>query len=224
MTYKYYSIRRELNEANPEKGLKGFRTFEEMKKLFNAFHWTIFVIMILAMIAFIVLAVIPINHLFALIPVGIVYICLFIYEVKGDSLLNPEAKQEELEKHDKAYSEYVDNVKEILEKNGINTKAKRELLRTECESVLEGYEKKFNNPKERIIDVAIAVPLGALISSLIKKDGDALIPVVLAVVIIGIMIVCMLKVIKKLYFYSEGYFKDRQFLNALTDVEYSFDE
>lgn len=223
MTHKYYSIRRELNESNPEKGLKGFRTFEEMKKLFNVFHWTIFVFMILAMIAFIVLAVIPINHLFAFIPVGIVYICSFIYEVKGDSLLNPEAKQEELEKHDQAYSEYVDNVKEILERNGINTKAKRDLLRTECESVLESNEKRFNNPRERIIDIAIAVPIGALISSLIKKD-DALIPMVFAIVIIGIMIVCILQLFKKLCFYSEGYFKDKQLLNALTEAEYSFDE
>lgn len=29
MTYKYYNIRRGLNEANPEKGLNGFRTFDE---------------------------------------------------------------------------------------------------------------------------------------------------------------------------------------------------
>lgn len=155
MTYKYYSIRRELNEANPEKGLKGFRTFDDMKKLFNAFHWIIFVVMILAMIAFIVIAVLPINHLFSFIPVGIVYICAFIYEVKGDSLLNPEAKQEELDKHENAYSEYIENVKEILERNGINTKTKRELLQTECESVLESYEKKFNNPRDRIIDISI---------------------------------------------------------------------
>ena len=37
MTYKYYCIRRELNEANPEKGLKGFRTFEEMKNYLMPF-------------------------------------------------------------------------------------------------------------------------------------------------------------------------------------------
>ncbi len=224
MTYKYYGIRRELNETNPEKGLKGFRTFDEMKNLFNTFHWVIFIFMIAAMIAFIVLALLPINHLFSLIPVAIVYICSFIYEIIGDSLLNPEAKQEEIEKHDKAYSEYIDKVKEILDKNGINTKEKRELLRNECETVLEGYEKKFDNPKERIIDIAIAVPIGAFISSLIKKSSDTVVPVVFAVVIIGIMIVCILKVFKKLYFYSEGYFKDRQLLNALIEVEYSFDE
>lgn len=224
MTYKYYSIRRELNEANLEKGLNGFRTFDEMKKLFNTFHWVIFIIMIVAMIAFIVLALLPINHLFSLIPVAIVYICLLIYEIKGDSLLNPEAKQEEIEKHDKAYLEYIDKVKEILDKYSINTKEKRELLRNECETVLESYEKKFDNPKERIIDIAIAVPIGAFISSLIKKDSDTVVPVVFAVIIIGIMIVCILQVFKKIYFYSEGYFKDRQLLNALTEVEYSFDE
>ena len=183
-----------------------------------------FTVMVLAMIAFIILALLPINNLFSFIPVGIVYICSFIYEVKGDSLLNPEAKQEELKKHDNAYSGYVGKVKEILEKNGIDTKAKRELLQTECESVLENYEKKFNNPKERITDIAIAVPIGTLISTLIKKDGETLLPVVLAIVVIGIMIVCMLKVIKKLYFYSEGYFKDWQLLNALTEVEYSYDK
>ena len=224
MTYKYYSIRRELNEANPEKGLNGFRTFDEMKELFNSFHWAIFITMIVSMLAFIVLALLPINNLFSLIPVAIVYLCSFIYEIKGDSLLNPKAKQEEIEKHDKAYSEYIDRVKEILDKNGINTKEKRELLRNECETVLEGYEKKFNNPIERIIDIAIAVPIGAFISSLIKKSSDTVVPVVFTVVIIGIMIVCILKVFKKLYFYSEGYFKDRQLLNALTEVEYSFKE
>lgn len=143
MTYKYYNIRRELNEANPEKGLNGFRTFDEMKELFNSFHWAIFITMIVSMLAFIVLALLPINNLFSLIPVAIVYLCSFIYEIKGDSLLNPKAKQEEIEKHDKAYSEYIDRVKEILDKNGINTKEKRELLRNECETVLEGYEKSL---------------------------------------------------------------------------------
>lgn len=224
MTYKYFSIRREINETNPERGLKGYRTFEEMKKLFSVFHWTILVLMILSLIAFAFLALSPINDLFALIPVAVVYFCSFIYEAKGSSLLNPEAKQEEIEKHDKAYSEYIDKVKEILDKYSINTKEKRELLRNECETVLESYEKKFDNPKERIIDIAIAVPIGAFISSLIKKDSDTIVPVVFAVIIIGIMIVCILQVFKKLYFYSEGYFKDRQLLNALTEVEYSFDE
>jgi hypothetical protein len=224
MTYKYFSIRREINETNPERGLKGFRTFEEMKKLFSVFHWTILVLMILSLIAFAVLALSPINDFFALIPVAVVYLCSFIYEAKGSSLLNPEAKQKELEKQDIAYLKYIGKVKEILNKNGINTKAKREMLRNECEIVLNSYDEKFTGIRNRIIDIAIGIPIGALISNLVSKDGNSLIPEVFVIVFIGIMIVVSLRLFKKIYFYSEGYFKDKQMLNALREVEYSFEE
>lgn len=31
MTYRYYNIRREINNDNSEKGLKGFRSLKELK-------------------------------------------------------------------------------------------------------------------------------------------------------------------------------------------------
>lgn len=48
MTYRYYNIRREINNDNSEKGLKGFRSLKELKSLFTPFHWIVFIAIILS--------------------------------------------------------------------------------------------------------------------------------------------------------------------------------
>lgn len=63
MTYRYYNIRREINNDNSEKGLKGFRSFKELKSLYKPFHWIVFVGVILTFIGLFITLVILKNKL-----------------------------------------------------------------------------------------------------------------------------------------------------------------
>ena len=51
----------------------------------------------------------------------------------------------------------------------------------------------------------------SLISSLIYKSEETLINEILYIIIIGILIICLSRIIKLIRFYSDGYFKDRYF-------------
>ena len=50
-------------------------------------------------------------------------------ELKFDSLLNKPARNNEIEKQNNAYKEYIDQIQSVLMKNGIDTVSKRNLLK-----------------------------------------------------------------------------------------------
>ena len=67
----------------------------------------------------------------------------------------------------------------------------------------------------------IGVPLGAVISSLIYKNSDIVVIQILSVILIGIFIIIISNIIKKINYYSDGYFKDKQLLDVLNEIEYA---
>lgn len=221
MTYKYYNVRRDIYESCSDKKLKGFRSFHEMKELFKPFHWAILILLLLLLISLIVIWIVPINKLWEIIPLFIIFPCSIIAEYKFDSLLDENARKIELEKHDDAYKEYINQIQTVLLNNGIDTALKRNLLKKECELALEKHESKYTFANSKVFDGLIGVPVGALISSLIYKDSDALINEIMAIIFIGIICIVFVKLFKKISFYSDGYLKDQQMLNALQEIEYS---
>jgi len=85
MTYRYYNIRREINNDNSEKGLKGFRSFKELKSLYKPFHWIVFVGVILTFIGLFITLVILKNKLWSSIPLVILIILVNIWEYKCEN-------------------------------------------------------------------------------------------------------------------------------------------
>lgn len=221
MTYKYYDVRRDIYESCSDKKLKGFRSWSEIKKLFNTFHWAILIVAILLLVSTIVIYVLPINYFWCLIPMILYIPCEMVMELKFDSLLNKPARNNEIEKQNNAYKEYIDQIQSVLMKNGIDTVSKRNLLKKECESVLSKYEARYAFVNNRAFDYLIGVPIGALISSLIHKESDTLFNVIIAIVFIGALLIGIVKIVKRIAFYKDGYFKDKQLLDALQEVEYS---
>ncbi len=224
MTYKYYDVRRDIYESCSDKNLRGFRSWSEIKKLFKTFHWVMFVLLILLLISIVVITVCPINNLWGMIPMSFIWLCAIIVEYKFDPLLDKNARKNELEKHNDAYTEYVNQIQTVLLNNGIDTASKRNLLKKECKLALEKHESKYTFANSKVFDGLIGVPIGALISSLIHKDGDALINEIMAVIFIGIICIVFVKLFKKISFYSDGYLKDKQMLDALQEIEYSASE
>ncbi len=221
MTYKYYDVRRDLYESCSDKKLKGFRTWGEIKKLFKPFHWIMLIILVLLLISIIVFWLSPINSLWELLPMFIILPCTTLMEYKFDPLLDQVARKNELEKHNDAYKEYIGEIQDVLLKHGIDTDGKRQLLKEECISLLEKHESKYIFANNKVFDGLIGVPIGALISSLIYKDSDALLNEIIIVVFFGMLLVGVVKMIKRISFYSDGYLKDKQMLNALKEIEYS---
>lgn len=221
MTYKYLMVRRDIYENCSDKKIKKLRTFKEIRNLLRKFHWIILALTSLSLIAFITITILPINNLWLLIPVVIVIASAIISEVYTDKNYNKEARAKELSERYIAYEEYITSIKEMLEKNKINTDQKIQFLKEECTKVLERHEQKYLSVRSRIYDMLIGVPLGALISSLIYKSEETLINEILYIIIIGILIICLSRIIKLIRFYSDGYFKDRYLLNALNEIQYS---
>lgn len=129
MTYKYYDVRRDLNESCSDKSLRGIRSWSEIKKLFKTFHWGMFVLLILLLISIVVITVCPINNLWGIIPMSLIWLCTIIVEYKFDPLLDKTARKNELEKYNDAYTEYINQIQTVLLKNGIDTASKRNLLK-----------------------------------------------------------------------------------------------
>lgn len=221
MTYKYYDVRRDIYESCSDKKLKGFRSWSEIKKLFNTFHWAMLIIAILLLVSTIVIYVLPINYFWCLIPMIFYVPCEIVMELKFDSLLNKKARNDEIEKQNNAYKEYIDQIQSVLRRNGIDTVSKRNLLKKECESVLEKYEAGYAFVNNRAFDYLIGVPMGALISSLIHKESNTFLNVIITIVFVGMLLIGIVKIMKKIAFYKDGYFKDKQLLDALQEVEYS---
>ncbi len=110
----------------------------------------------------------------------------------------------------------------MLEETGIDNKEKREFLKQECYLALKRHDNKFSIVNSKIFEILIGAPIWTLIAFLIHKDNSVLINEIILIILVGISLICVVKLAKTISFYSEGYLKDRHMLDALEEVEYSY--
>ncbi len=220
MTYKYYDVRRDIYNECSDKSLKKFRTFKEMRKLFKLKFWIIFVLMMICLILMGVLSLCLPNKGWYFIPMIILIILSIISEIQGESLYNSAERKEEIDKQGKCYDEYVKNIITVLNSNGLYTKEQWSQLKEECKLKLESHESSYKSIGNQIYNILIGVPLGALISSLIYKNSDAVVKSIIGIIILGIVCILIIKILKKITFYTDGYFKDEYLMSALCELDY----
>lgn len=220
MTYKYYDVRRDIYNECSDKSLKKFRTFKEMRKLFKLKFWIIFVLMMICLILMGVLSLCLPNKGWYFIPMIILIILSIISEIQGESLYNSAERKEEIDKQGKCYDEYVKNIITVLNSNGLYTKEQWNQLKEECKLKLESHESSYKSIGNQIYNILIGVPLGALISSLIYKNSDAVVKSIIGIIILGIVCILIIKILKKITFYTDGYFKDEYLMSALCELDY----
>lgn len=154
----------------------------------------------------------------------LVDLILFAFiELKGEEIYNDEERKKELTSFEKSYLSYTKKIVETLYKFGITDKEKFNILKQECEQVVESQNNKFKALNKQTTEFLISIPLAALISSLIYKNSDALIEQLVSVMVIGVVVILMVKFLKKVLYYADGQFKDKQMLEMLKEVEYSFE-
>lgn len=220
MTYKYYDVRRDIYNECSDKPLKKFRTFKEMRKLFKLKFWIIFVLMMICLILMGVLSLCLPNKGWYFIPTIILIILSIISEIQGESLYNSAERKKEIDKQSKCYDEYVKNIITVLNSNGLCTKGQWSQLKEECKLKLESHESSYKSIGNQIYNILIGVPLGALISSLIYKNSDAVVKSIIKIIILGIVCILIVKILKKITFYTDGYFKDEYLMSALCELDY----
>lgn len=222
MTYRYYNIRREINNDNSEKGLNGFRSFKELKSLYKPFHWIVFVGVIITFIGLFITLVILKNKLWSSIPLVVLIILINIWEYKCEKSYNQKARKNELDTIDEKYKQYLNNTYIIFKNNGINTREELSSLKNECNLIFDKRESKFKILNNKIFELFIGVPIGALISSLVDKN-DVLLPTkIILVLMFGISIYVIITTAKYISYYTEGYRKDQRLLDAVMEMEYYF--
>lgn len=128
------------------------------------------------------------NKLWCSIPLVILVVLVNIWEYKCEKLYNQKAREKELNDIDEKYKQYLNNTYEILKKNGINTREQLLILKNECNIVFNERENKFKILNNKVFELFIGVPIGALISSLIDENNIALSSKVIAILIFGLII------------------------------------
>ena len=221
-TYRYWVIRSGVYDLCSDKTLKKNRTFADMRKLFKRSYWLLLVGMLICLIVFVGLFLFFRNSFYWLIPVGITFLLSLIGELFGSRMYHPLERKREIEEHSDNLKKYIEDIKTTLNSHGIYTKDQRDTLRKECEQQLSLHNSRYKSVSSKVFEMAIGVPLGAFISALIYKSegADVIISQLLGIVVLGLMIIGVFSILKKITYYSDGHFKDRYLLDALNELEY----
>ena len=166
MTYKYCLVRRAIYENDPTSKLKKRRSLKDMKRLFKLPFWIMMFLVICSLISIALILLFKFNTMLVSIPYFVIALVSFVFEIpREDKIYHMEERNKEIRIKECEYEEYINNVREILTELGVNTPNKIEKLKEECEEILIKRNNRFSNINNRIIDMLIGVPLGALIAS-----------------------------------------------------------
>ena len=193
-----------------------------MIRLFKPSLWIMSGSVVFAMISFGVIAWIGLLNPLIWIPILIIIIASVISQVSREKYLyNDAERKKELSEKIRDYDRYVLRVRNVLRNNGIDTPEKITKLKTECETVLKTNQEKFTIINNKIFDMFIGVPLGALIASIIYADSTTAQTEIAVLIFLGLIILAIVTIARLINYYSEGYSKDKYLLDALNELDYS---
>lgn len=221
-TYRYWDIRRDVYEQCANMTPKKYRTFANMRKLFKFSYWLLLIGMLVCLITYIALFLFLPGTFYWLIPIGGALMLSIIGEFFGSRMYNPLERKREIEEHSANLEMYIENIQTTLREHGIITKDQRAVLRKECEQQLSIHSTSYKSVSSKVFDMLVGVPLGAFISALIYKSesADIVVSQLFVVVILGLMIISVSNILKKITYYSDGHFKDQYLLDVLNELEY----
>lgn len=222
-TNRYWAIRRDIYTHCSDIQLRKNRSFHEMKQLFKRSYWGMLIGMILCLSSLLSPLFAPPQFSWISI-IGLVGILLLsgASEFLGDKVYHPAARQREVDEQANSLDRYLSTVQQILSSHGIDNKELRECLRQECLQRLSHYNKKTTVFNSRIADILIGIFLGFSISSIVTKleNSDATLACIIAFLIIGLAVMVIARIIKRIIYYSEGGFKDQLLLDVLNELNY----
>ena len=221
-TNRYWAVRRDIYTHCSNIQLRKNRSFHEMKQVFKWSYWGMLIGMIICLSALL-------SPLFAsskyswVSIIGIIGILVLsvVSEILGDKIYHPAARQKEIDEQESCLDSYLKTAQQVLVSHGIKNQNMRECLRQECQQRLAQYNKAttFNS---RISDILIGIFLGFTVSAIVTKseNSDTALTTIVALLVVGLAIVGIVRIIKRISFYSEGGFKDQLLLDVLNELNY----
>lgn len=180
---------------------------------------------ICSLISIALILIFKFNTMLIYIPYFVIALASFVLEIpREDKIYHMEERNKEIRIKECEYEEYINNVREILTELGVNTPNKIEKLKEECEGILIKRNNGFSNITNRIIDMLIGVPLGALIASTIYADTKTQNEGIVLILSIGLILFIIIQIAKVWQYYTDSNFKDRYLLNVLNELSYYSDE
>lgn len=222
-TNRYWAVRREIYAYCSNVKLSKYRSFQEIKQLFTRGYWVLLIGMVICLGAFVGSFYLPPKYSFiAIVSVVGIFVISAINEFLGDRLYHPDARQKEIEEQAVSLDSYISESQRILVSHGIENKASRNVLRQECEERLAQNKKRPAILNNRTADVLIGIFFGVLISTIASESDstDTALLLVASLLVAGIAIVGIVRMVKKIKYYSDGYFKDQLLLNVLDELSY----
>ncbi|MFT3983754.1 MAG: hypothetical protein QM697_07590 [Lachnospiraceae bacterium] len=222
MTQKYLYVRREIYEQKLASKLNSTRHLTDMVRLFKCSLWVMLGLMVVSLIWMIVLLISNPATPFIFFPISLIIVISILIQIPKEKYLYKESvRKEELEGLYDSYQLYISCIWNILKKHDIDSPQKVLQLKLECETALAAQKERYDKIGSKIYDTLIGVPLGALIASIIYTGSDVILTAIVWVVFIGIALAGFNKVIQAVYFYTDGYFKDKYLLDILNELNYS---
>lgn len=221
MTYKYWEIRREVYNKDPEKKMHRSRSIKECRKLYKPGFWLMFFSLFGCVLLMSISATCNWHPLYFFVFFVLSVIIMVVGEIIGEKCYNSSARAEELRKNRVVYDEYIQEIKDILRRCNIDTEKKRDLLKEECRERLGKQKKPWSMMNTRIYDVFIGIPIGSLITVLMTQENIQITIPGVAIILVGIIMIMFSKLINKLLYYAYGNFKDQYLLDVLNEIEYS---
>jgi len=179
------------------------------------------VLFLLLLISIPVIFFTNICNVLIVIPIGVIFALVVINSVlKERYLYKSDERARELIENEETYKEYISQIICLMITNGIDSQEKFDELKRECCHILDIHEKNHSRFNDRIFDVLLAVPLGAVIASVILSDSDISLESGLLIIVIWVSVFFLSKLYKWFQYYSYEHFKDKYLLNTLNELSY----
>ena len=217
-TERYFAVRNDIYRRIPTLNKK--RSFQRMKKLFNWGYWILLLLLVISGISISILLYVFPNTFWWFIPVGAIFTITILHEVFGEKLYNPIEREIEIKEREDALERYVESVNSVLEDYYIKTVEQRKILLRECQERIEFYEKKYKSVNSKISNIMIGAPIGTLVSAIIYNTTKEVGLPIITVMVVGLLIIGVIYVMRKILYYSNGYFKDEYLMKTLKEIEY----
>lgn len=220
-TYRYWEVRRDVYDTLSKKKIKNYRSFADMKRLFARRFWIIMGGIMISLVTFLVLSFAYPNKPWYMIPCVIIIGLIIYSEFYESKMYNPIERKKEIGERNLRLEQYLDDVREVLQSHGIKTTEQITVLKEECKKQVDTHNSTFKSISGKIYDMLVGVPLGAFISALIYNDkGNEVIINIFSLIIIGLSIISIANIFKKISYYSSGNFKDKFLLDVICELEY----
>lgn len=198
-----------------------FRSFSDIAKLYKRSYLILLGLMVIVFISLAAISISAPNSPLSLLLMIIVLINLGLSNLPREQFFyNKSVRADELSKKNHEYENYVSEVWNIFKSHGIDNDEKILKLKVECENTLKMYEDKYTKINNRIADMLIGAPLGALIASIISSDSEVILTAIGVIIFGGLAFLGILKLLYLISFYFEGYFKDRCLLDSVNELDY----